>query len=188
MCAIREYYKKHGVWPPLTGGSKKVQAHQRENSWPGGQDKFRQKDFNSVVMGKMSEFDFKVDTSELLKDKSCCPEMSKWTTEYDTRYYKEKYGVNPPKVKGSQNRVILEYLDREEVNCEELIMDFVNNLPLEMLFAVRAWKEEEMNGKKGRGFTKLVFEPRIYQTSCEGNMKRVMEYFPFQTITKGGMP
>ena len=122
-------------------------------------------------------YNFKVDTSELLKDKSCCSVLSKWTTEYDRRYCKERYGVNPPKVKGSQKLVILEYLD-----CEELIMKFVN----EMLIAIRAWKEKKMNGKKGRVFTKLVFEPRIYQTSCEGNMKQVMEYFPFQTITKGG--
>ena len=77
-------------------------------------------------------------------------------------------------------------MDREEVDCEEIIKKFVSELPPEMLIAIRAWKEKEMNDEKGRGFTKLVFEPRIYQTSCEGNMKRLRDYFPYQTITKGG--
>ena len=31
MCITKEFYKKHCVWPPLTGGSKKVKTHQREN-------------------------------------------------------------------------------------------------------------------------------------------------------------
>ena len=73
LCTIKEFYKKHGIWPNLSGESKKVQAHKSESSWPGGADKFRLKDFETVKMDKMLEFDFKVDTSELLKDKSCCP-------------------------------------------------------------------------------------------------------------------
>ena len=52
--------------------------------------------------------------------------------------------------------VILEYLDCEEVDCEKIIMDFVTQLPEELLVSIRAWKGNELNGDKGRGFTKLV--------------------------------
>ena len=186
LCITKEFYKKHCVWPPLTGGSKKVKAHQRENSWPGGQDGFKLKDFHSAEIGKILDFDYKIDTSLLLHDKSCCPGLSNWTAEFDRRYYRAKHSAPPPKLKNPQKRVILEYLDRVEVDCESIIHNFLNLRPQEMMIIILCWKEREMNERKGRGFTKLVFDPRVYQISCEGNMKALMQYFPYQTITKGG--
>ena len=50
------------------------------------------------------------------------------------------------------------------------------------MIAARTWKEKELSDKKAGAFTKLVFQPRIYQTSCEGNMKTLI--FTYQTITK----
>ena len=186
LCIMKEYYKQHCVWPPITGGSKKIKTHQRENSWPGGQDKFKLKDFNTVIIGKILDFDFKIDTSELLRDKSCCPGLSNWTSEFDRRYYHSKHSTAPPKIKNPQKRVILEYLGREEVECESIIYNFLRHKPREMMILILCWKERELNERKGRGFTKLVFDPRVYQITCEGNMKTVMKYFPYQTITKGG--
>ena len=69
-------------------------------------------------------------------------------------------------------------LNREEVNCEEIIKKFFSEQPKEIMIVARTWKEKELSDEKARAFTKLVFEPSIYQTSCEGNMKTLMDYFP----------
>ena len=186
MCITKEYYKQHNTWPPITGGSAKIRAHQRENSWPGGRDKFKLSDFKTADIGQILEFDYKIDTSELLRDKACCGGRSKWSAEFDRRYYKAKYKQNLRKSEPSQKRVILEYLNREEVDCRDIIYNFLRNRPLEMLIIILCWKEGELSELKARGFTKLVFDPRVYQISCESNMKSLMRYFPYQKLTKGG--
>ena len=103
----------------------------------------------------MLNFDYKVDTSELLKDKSCCPGLSKWSTEFDRRYYKVRHGSNPPKLEGSQKRVILKYLNLEEVDCESIIRRFVTVLPREFMIDIRTWKENEVSEEKNKRIYKI---------------------------------
>ena len=103
----------------------------------------------------MLNFDYKVDTSELLKDKSCCPWLSKWSTEFDRRYYKVRHGSNPPKLEGSQKRVILKYLNLEEVDCESIIRRFVTVLPREFMIDIRTWKENEVSEEKNKRIYKI---------------------------------
>jgi len=47
-------------------------------------------------------------------------------------------------------------------------------------------KERKMGWAKGRFFTKLPFEVRVYQTTLEYNLKDILKYIPYQSMTLSG--
>ncbi|QDO67017.1 PolB [San Jacinto virus] len=185
----RAFCKRNHKWPPLVNAQDLPPAlldSYRRGVWdepaPGAwsHDLFREIELEPHV-----DFDYSIDTSELLADRAMIHSRPQWVYTYNSAAHKVLYGrpfEMPPK---ENNRVILEYLKRPEVSLKEVIKTIEEGrIPHSWFAMVGVFKECELKRDKGRLFGKLTFEARLYQTATEHNLaEKIFPYVRGQSMT-----
>ncbi|PNF27492.1 hypothetical protein B7P43_G04288 [Cryptotermes secundus] len=136
-------------------------------------------DWGFVQYSKEFEFDYNVDYTELMEDKSLSPLRS----EFRTAYNRERLGYDPGRPTTSR-RVLEEVLNRETVNVKEICKAIqLRQIPEDWKIIMVHAKERELK-EAPRMFAMMVFQKRIYFCVTEMNLSRViLDYFPQQTMT-----
>ncbi|ACQ94985.1 RNA-dependent RNA polymerase [Nyavirus nyamaniniense] len=183
------YCKKHHCWPPLANPHELPEALREcylKGTWeepsPGSwaYDLWKNMEFKPHL-----DFDYSIDTSELLSDRAMIHSRSQWGYTYNPVAHRVLYGralQRPPK---KNQRVILEYLERPEVSLRQVISAIEQGaMPREWFAMVGVFKECELKRDKGRLFGKLTFEARLYQTATEHNIaEKIFPYIKSQSMT-----
>ncbi|ACQ94979.1 RNA-dependent RNA polymerase [Nyavirus midwayense] len=185
----RVYCKKHHSWPPIRNPSCLppflLECYQK-GTWdeptPGS---WAYEHWRDVEFEPHLDFDYSIDTSELLSDRAMIHSRSQWGYTYNPTAHKVIYGKplqRPPK---KNQRVILEYLERPEVSLKKVIEQIEQGTaPKEWFAMVGVFKECELKRDKGRLFGKLTFEARLYQTATEHNIaEKIFPYIKSQSMT-----
>lgn len=136
-------------------------------------------DWGFVEFDKEFEFDYNVDYTELMDDKSLSPLRS----EFRTAYNREKLGYHPGRATTSR-RVLEEVLNSDTVNVREICEAIQKrDIPLDWKIIMVHAKEREMK-EAPRMFAMMVFQMRIYFCVTEMNLSKIiLDYFPQQTMT-----
>ncbi|UZH25300.1 RNA-directed RNA polymerase [Nyavirus gerbillisci] len=141
--------------------------------------------WRDIVFQPHLDFDYSIDTSDLLSDRAMIHSRSQWVYTFNPvafhLLYKKKM-IRPPK---KNNRVILEFLSRPEVSLKKVIQTIEEGrIPHEWFAMVGTFKECELKRDKGRLFGKLSFEARLYQTATEHNIaEKIFPYIKSQSMT-----
>ncbi|QFG01733.1 L protein [Jeremy Point nyavirus] len=185
------YYKKHKRWPPIENWHEMpayLRTEYLNNTWgEAGFNSWSYKDFAAISFQPHLDFDYTIDTSELLSDKAMIHSRSQWGYTYNPTAHKLLYGKQMSRPPKKNQRVILEYLARADVSLKEVISSIEQGtMPKEWFAMVGVFKECELKRDKGRLFGKLTFEARLYQTATEHNLAdRVFPYIRGQSMTMG---
>lgn len=85
----RQYYKRHKRWPVVTvelEAPYKIRKNYLNNLWDErATASWCPENFQHIVLDKNLDFDYHVDISDLLSDKSIIPERAQWIHKYDHR-------------------------------------------------------------------------------------------------------
>ena len=151
-----------------------------KGSWKesGGVSSWTPEEFGGVTFQKNFEFNYYVDPSELLANKSLIGERSQWPYEYDTQAYRTLYGHWPRKPPQRTKRLIIDYLTRNDLDLRRII-DVISTgeIPQEWKIMVAVAKEREFKREKARFYGKLTQEMRMYQVATEANIAD--QIFPY---------
>lgn len=191
LILCRRFFEERHKWPTLILGEATAH-HVRENykrdTWgESTQHPWRAKDFEGVKFTHTFEFDFYVDPSDLLSDKSIIPSRDHWVYEYDNQVHRTLYGFFPRRPPFLSKSVIISYLSQEEVNVSDIIQMINQGLtPREWKVIVAVAKEREHKRDNARFYAKMVPEMRLYQIATEGNIAdTIFKYIREQSMTMG---
>lgn len=185
---IKNYFDTKSRWPPLKNYSPEFKKSYESNLYPEKQYESNYELWAKVEFEKMFDYDYSVDTTELLKDSSSAQLYSQWFYYYDNCAFKKLY--NKPKPRLNQplepTRVMERYLigveNEVRQKVEEVENGYYNN---DDRTAALCRKEQELK-VSGRLFVKQTYKQRLMQTSMENNIaKQVMKFVPEQTMTDG---
>ncbi len=185
----RQYFKVHHKWPkvkftgPVPPIVKRSIDRQKwyENevhAWPSSY-------FENITFDKTFEFDYHVDSSDLLSDKSIVPELDQWIHEYDRQAHRTLYGRWPEGPKSTTKRVVIDYLTKEDFSIKEII-DAIDRgeVPDSWKIIVAVQKEREFKQENARFFGKMTPELRLYQVVTEENIaSNIFKYIKQQSMT-----
>lgn len=185
----RSFYSKHGRWPSVTLTEEVIPSirHSVEtNSWrETGAQGWSAADFEHVLLNKNLEYDYSVDTSDLLTDKAVNTGRDDLITNFDRHAYRVIHGKSAPRAKGRKTRVLTQFLCHNNLNVADILERIeTGNVPYEWTAIVTVMKEKEGKIDNVRCFCKLTAEMRLYQTSTEKNIARsVFDYIRHQSMT-----
>jgi len=115
----------HKRWPVLYVGdqiSTKIRSSYQNNVWAERPTQpWTPEDFQYVQLEKNLDFDYHIDLSDLLSDKSIIPERGQWIYEYDQQAYRTKYGRFPMGPPPTSRSVIVHYLRRDKITTDEVL-------------------------------------------------------------------
>lgn len=95
----RQYYKVHKKWPnvlPFHGLNPHIKSCMYANKW--GETatfKWDPEDFSRITLSKNIEFNYHVDTIDIVADKAIIPRRSEWVHEYDSKAFRTLHGHFP---------------------------------------------------------------------------------------------
>ncbi|DAZ87903.1 TPA_asm: hypothetical protein [Girado virus 3] len=141
-------------------------------------------DFERITFDQTLIFDYCVDPTDLLSDKSIIQSLDQWIYEYKIHAYKSQYGrINLPSRK--TKRLLIKYLCDIKTDVREIIENISNNnIDPQDNIIVMTFKEKELKIDNARGFGKMTYSRRLYQTCTEFNLKQsLFKYFPNQSMT-----
>ncbi|QPL15379.1 RNA-dependent RNA polymerase [Hymenopteran anphe-related virus OKIAV71] len=184
----KNYFLKKRRWPPVVQVPGNLAKYFKYNEYP---PSGLWKDYNSwnlVKLGKVFDYDYSTDTSELLKDSAIAPKFEHWSSQYDNCAFIHLHGKRKPRFNRDEviTRVIDSFLKGNEHDVQKKIQEVDKGYmdPNDMM-AVLCRKEQELK-VLGRIFVKQTYQQRLAQTSMELNIaKHVMRYIPEQTMTEG---
>jgi hypothetical protein len=173
---LTSYISKHAQWPKLIYTKKGLKmeilnARQERNityaSYP-------LEEWTFVEWTKLFDMDYFPNFLELMDDKS----ISYYRSE---KHLAWEFGSKP----SSQRRLLLEVLQRANINLEELVKRVSNrDIPWDWFIVTLYPKEREFK-EDPRMFAMLVLEMRCFFTCIEANIAdKVFRYMPQQTMTK----
>lgn len=114
----RQYYKTHKKWPNLT----MTEMCYLANEWGETSTyKWDPDDFKGVILGKNFEFNFQLDTIDIISDKSIIPRRSEWIHEYDVKAFRTVRGKFPQGPPQTTKSVVMHYLTTEVYNITDII-------------------------------------------------------------------
>ncbi|KAG0693960.1 hypothetical protein GWK47_027315 [Chionoecetes opilio] len=122
---IREFVRERRTWLKTTviGPLNAVVAQARSNgTWGELSGEWGPDMFRNIRLDENLDFDWHLDTTDLLSDKSIAPPLSSWAQEFDTRYSWLRYGDMPYKGPPAQKRLIIKHLITPVVDTRESIM------------------------------------------------------------------
>lgn len=85
--------------------------------------KLTMSDWDTINFDKIFEYDYTIDTAELLKDSALAPEYKNWGAGYDKCAFNYLYNKPNPKCNPYEWRVIVEYLNGDEYAARNKIME-----------------------------------------------------------------
>lgn len=165
------YYRKHGRTPKVTHCPEELKMLLR-GKLPAINLNREYLLWSRVRFGKVFEYDYSPDQSELIKDSAAAVNESSWAKMYDPCAFRNNYGKDPPPSADSLHptRILLAYLNSTPDEVKKLITDRDNGiLDKEDHICVLCLKECEIN-IKGRSFTKQTPKQRLVQVSMEHNI------------------
>ncbi|APG78739.1 RNA-dependent RNA polymerase [Hubei diptera virus 11] len=184
----QNYFKKHRRWPNMKSypadfgnfiSKNLVMPKSFSNRW---------NLWSKIKFDKCFEYDYSVDTTELLKDTASAPPFSEWFLAYDHCAFKHLHNKNKPFLpknkKPTPLRIISRFLqgipnevEKKVFECTELYWHIDDST------AVVCLKEREIKND-GRLFVKQTYEQRLGQVSSEMNIANtIFRYIPDQTMT-----
>lgn len=185
----RQYYKRHKRWPTVIVGTEapyKIRRNYLNNLW---EEKpmapWHLEDFQHIILDKNLDFDYHIDISDLLSDKSIIPERSQWIYEYDRQAHRTNHGFFPTRPASTSKSVVIHYLQKERITVKEVI-DVLQTgiIPLSWRAMVAVAKEREFKFEDARFYGKMCFEMRLYQTAAEKNIAdHIFRYIKHQSMT-----
>ncbi|UHM27674.1 MAG: RNA-dependent RNA polymerase [Fushun monolepta lauta xinmovirus 1] len=186
---IKGYISNHHHWPAIEWVSPPhpliMKAYQDNRFLSPSETKMVDlSEWDSIKFKQNFDFDYSLDTSELLSDKSCSPPLSYWTQKYDPCGFRIHHQQYKPRLPPQETRVMLRYLKGYPGEVKEVIdevesgqLDIENNI----VFLTR--KERELS-EGGRVYCSQTYRQRLLQTACESNIKRfIYKYFPQQSMS-----
>ena len=109
-----------------------------------------------------------------------------WIYEFDAQAYASYHGRFPRRPLRTHDRVLLKYLQEDEIPVKEII-DNVSQLKLDPqdMAMVVVFKEKELKSDKARGFCKLTYNMRLWQVATENNLgdPGIFFYIRYQLMT-----
>lgn len=183
----QRYFYRHNHWPSGDYPKELKDKYVARARWVSDAD---EKKIDLAIWGlikfkKVFNYDYFVDTTEILKDSAMSPDYNAWWTMYDQCAFKIRYGKAPDLHPNRlERRVMLRFLKGEEEECRKAvenaqcaIIDQANDI------CEICAKEGELN-ETGRGFIKQTYEQRLVQVSMEANIaKSLLTYYDEQTMT-----
>lgn len=142
-------------------------------------------DFAGVKLLKNFEFNYHVDTIDIISDKAIVPRLSDWIHEYDSKAFRTIHGHfsrGPPPTTKS---VVMHFLTTETFDCKE-ILSLIDQgiIPEEWRMMVAVPKEREFKETDARCFGKMTPEMRAYQVVTEKNIADIIfRYIKHQSMT-----
>lgn len=121
-----EFFNRNHKWPPFKSvGDKVIRKHYLNNKWLNPQDEkmILLSDWDSFTFDKTFEYDYTIDTTELLKDSALATEYNNWGASYDKCAFNFLYGKPNPKSESYEKRVIVEYLNGNKYAAREKIIE-----------------------------------------------------------------
>ncbi|QXV86525.1 RNA-dependent RNA polymerase [Arlivirus sp. virus] len=136
-------------------------------------------DWSTITYDQEFEFDYFPDFLELLSDKSLSPYLLNWYRVYN----RDLINVSHTGVMKESRRVLMEILNRKEVNVE-LICKTIKNRKIPDSWKVIGLHAKERELKiPARLFAMMVLEMRLYFCCTESNIARtIFKYMPCQTM------
>jgi len=170
----RQYYKQKRRWPSMTMTNvpQKIKINYINNTWDEKpQAPWSPEDFSGMIFEKNLDFDYHIDTSDLLSDKAIIPEKAQWVHEYDKQAHRTHHGFFPRGPPPSSKSVVVHYLQQERI-CVKDVLDVLESgiLPDPWRVMVAVAKERELRAEDTRFYGKMCFEMRLYQTVTEKNI------------------
>ena len=141
--------------------------------------------FEHIQSDQTLDFDWYLDITDLLVDKAITPSLLSWTQEYNMSAYKVLHGRYNRQPRG-ESRLVMEHLKRDAIDTRDIVRRVTKMENINDRVQVVVPKEKKKKRSAARGFTKLSYDTRMYQAITEDNMKKVLNYFPYQTITLTG--
>lgn len=121
----RQYYRRHKRWPVVRLSSAtpiKIKRDYLNNQWS---EKpvapWHSEEFEHVFLEKNLDFDYHVDMTDLLSDKSIIPSRQQWIHEYDKQAYRTKWGRFPQGPPPTSKSVVVHYLKQDRITVKEII-------------------------------------------------------------------
>ncbi|QMP82162.1 RNA-dependent RNA polymerase [Hymenopteran orino-related virus OKIAV87] len=185
----RQYYRDKHKWPEvevLPTAPNFIQHSYHNNLWTEKPDvPWRPEDFQDVRLRHTLTFDYHVDTSDLISDKSIIPARDQWIHEYDKQAHKTKYGYFPRGPPPTSKSVVIDYLERETIDVKSIIETIsTRQVPDQWKVIMTVAKEREFKPEKARFYAKMVPEMRLYQTATESNLaKHIFPHIKHQSMT-----
>ncbi|KAL0105524.1 hypothetical protein PUN28_016888 [Cardiocondyla obscurior] len=185
----RQFYKDKKIWPRLYIGPTtpaKIKTSYINNTW--GETPSNQwcpEDFFDTRFEKNLDFDYHIELSDLLSDKSIIPSLTQWIHEYDKQAHRTMYGFFPRGPSATSKSVIVHYLTQDSISVKE-VLDIISkgDIPSEWRVMVAVPKEKEFKGTNARFYGKMTFEMRLFQTITEKNIAEgVFPYIKHQSMT-----
>ncbi|CAG5000839.1 unnamed protein product [Parnassius apollo] len=128
-------------------------------------------DFQHVHLNKNFEFNYHVDTIDIIADKAVIPRWSEWIYEYDSKAFRTNHGRLPVGPPPSTKSVIIHFLVSESFDGKEII-NLIDKgvIPSDWRIIVVVPKEREFKQFDARCFGKMTFEMRAYLVITELNI------------------
>lgn len=183
----QRYFFRHNCWPPGVYPKYFMKKYVSRSQWVSDEDNriLGLDEWAKIRFTKVFNYDYFVDTTEILKDSAMSPDYNAWWTMYDRCAFNILHGHEPKLIPDNiERRVMMRYLKGEENECRKAVEDAQINAtdPSNYICEV-CLKEGELNST-GRGFIKQTYEQRLVQVSMESNLaKSLLPYFDEQTMT-----
>lgn len=185
----RQYYKTHKKWPnflltPQTPPH--ITACYNANEW--GETAtyhWDPSDFETVILKKNFEFNFHIDTIDIISDKAIIPALPEWIHEYDGKAFRTLHGHFTQGPAPTTKSVVMHYLTTEVFNCKEILTLIDSNvIPTDWRVMVAVPKEREFKETDARCYGKMTPEMRAYQVVTEKNIADIIfRYIKHQSMT-----
>ncbi|AWI42881.1 RNA-dependent RNA polymerase [Formica exsecta virus 4] len=185
----RQYYRRHKRWPVVRLGMNvpyKIKRDYVNNQWSERPTvPWKSEEFEHVHLEKNLDFDYHIDMTDLLSDKSIIPSREQWIHEYDKQAHRTQWGRFPTGPPPTSKSVVVHYLKQDRITVKEVIDKLQDgNLPFSWRVMVAVPKEREFKDEDARFYGKMCFEMRLYQTSTEKNIADgVFTYIKHQSMT-----
>lgn len=136
-------------------------------------------------MLKNFDFDYHIDTIDIISDKAIIPCKSEGIHEYDTKAFRTLHGhmsLGPP---STIKTVVLHFLTTEIFDCRE-ILGLIDRgiIPLKCRVMVAFPKERQFKEEDARCLGTMTPEMRAYQVVTEKNIAdTIFRYIKHQSMT-----
>lgn len=157
----RQFYKQHIRWPIVKmdkRASNKIKRNYQNNLWDETPtNPWRPEDFAYIYLQKNLDFDYHVDLTDLLSDKSIIPSLDQWVHEYDKQAHRTLHGRFPTGPPPTSKSAVVHYLSKESITVKEVIDQLQEqSIPQSWRVMVAVPKERELKQRKARFYGKCV--------------------------------
>lgn len=124
----RQYYKQHKRWPILHIDHRapiKIAKNYINNTWnETSSNPWTPEDFEHITLRKNLDFDYHIDTSDLLSDKSIIPGF----IQYDKQAHRTNYEFFSRGLPPVSKSVIVHYLSQKSICIKDVIDQLQNGV------------------------------------------------------------